>query len=243
MQIIPAIDIIDGKCVRLTEGDYQQKTEYSASPLEMAKIYEDHGITRLHLVDLDGAKAGKVTNWKVAEEIATHTNLVVDFGGGVKTREEVERIIAMGIEYVTVGSIAAKQPEVFREWITVFGPDQFMLGADVKDEMIMVSGWFEQSTIQLLPFIASYMELGIRNVFCTDISKDGRLEGPSTALYTKIKQHFPNLFLIASGGVSNMQDLNDLSAAGCNAAIIGKAIYENRISMEALKSFIQSTTD
>jgi phosphoribosylformimino-5-aminoimidazole carboxamide ribotide isomerase len=165
MQIIPAIDIIDGKCVRLTEGDYQQKTEYSASPLEMAKIYEDYGITRLHLVDLDGAKAGKVTNWKVAEEIATHTNLVIDFGGGVKTREEVERIIAMGIEYVTVGSIAAKQPEVFREWITVFGPEHFMLGADVKDEMIMVSGWFEQSTIQLLPFIASYMELGIRNVF------------------------------------------------------------------------------
>ena len=231
MQIIPAIDIIDGKCVRLTEGDYQQKTEYSASPLEMAKIYEDHGITRLHLVDLDGAKAGKVTNWKVAEEIATHTNLIVDFGGGVKTREEVERIIAMGIEYVTVGSIAAKQPEVFREWIASFGPSRFMLGADVKDEMIMVSGWFEQSTIQLLPFIASYIELGIRNVFCTDISKDGRLEGPSTALYTKIKQQFPDLFLIASGGVSNMQDLHDLSAAGCNAAIIGKAIYENRISM------------
>ena len=243
MQIIPAIDIIDGKCVRLTEGDYQQKTEYSASPLEMAKIYEDHGITRLHLVDLDGAKAGKVTNWTVAEEIATHTNLIVDFGGGVKTREEVERIIAMGIEYVTVGSIAVKQPEVFGEWIASFGPSRFMLGADVKDEMIMVSGWFEQSTIQLLPFIASYIELGIRNIFCTDISKDGRLEGPSTALYTKIKQHFPDLFLIASGGVSNMQDLHDLSAAGCNAAIIGKAIYENRISMEALKTFIQSTTD
>ena len=129
MQIIPAIDIIDGKCVRLTEGDYQQKTEYSASPLEMAKIYEDHGITRLHLVDLDGAKSGKVTNWKVAEEIATHTHLIVDFGGGVKTREEVERIIAMGIEYVTVGSIAAKQPEVFREWIASFGPSRFMLGA------------------------------------------------------------------------------------------------------------------
>ncbi len=242
MQIIPAIDIIDGKCVRLTEGDYQQKTEYSASPLEMAKIYEDHGITRLHLVDLDGAKSGKVTNWKVAEEIATQTHLIVDFGGGVKTREEVERIIAMGIEYVTVGSIAAKEPEVFREWIDSFGPSRFMLGADVKDEMIMVSGWFEQSTIQLLPFIASYMEMGIRNVFCTDISKDGRLEGPSTALYTKIKQKFPDVFLIASGGVANMEDLHDLSAAGCDGAIIGKAIYENRISIEALKTFIQSTT-
>ena len=241
MQIIPAIDIIDGKCVRLTEGDYQQKTEYSASPLEMAKIYEDHGITRLHLVDLDGAKSGKVTNWKVAEDISTHTNLVLDFGGGVKTREEVERIITMGIEYVTVGSIAAKQPEVFREWIASFGPSRFMLGADVKDEMIMVSGWLEQSAIHLLPFIASYMEMGIRHVFCTDISKDGRLEGPSTALYTKIKQQFPDLFLIASGGVSNMEDLYDLSAAGCDGAIIGKAIYENRISMDALKTFIQST--
>ncbi len=237
MQIIPAIDIIDGKCVRLTEGDYQQKTEYSSSPLEMAKIYEANGITRLHLVDLDGAKAGKVTNWKVAEDIATQTNLIVDFGGGVKTREEVERIIAMGIEYVTVGSIAAKQPEVFRSWITSFGPSRFMLGADVKDEIIMISGWFEQSTIQLLPFLASYMELGIRNVFCTDISKDGRLEGPSTALYAKIKQHFPDLFLIASGGVAVMDDLYDLETAGCDGAIIGKAIYENRISIESLKAF------
>ena len=237
MQIIPAIDIIDGKCVRLTEGDYQQKTEYSSSPLEMAKIYEANGITRLHLVDLDGAKAGKVTNWKVAEDIATQTNLIVDFGGGVKTRDEVERIIAMGIEYVTVGSIAAKQPEVFRSWITSFGPSRFMLGADVKDEIIMISGWFEQSTIQLLPFLASYMELGIRNVFCTDISKDGRLEGPSTALYAKIKQHFPDLFLIASGGVAVMDDLYDLETAGCDGAIIGKAIYENRISIESLKAF------
>lgn len=241
MQIIPAIDIIDGKCVRLTEGDYHQKTEYSAPPLEMAKIYEENGITRLHLVDLDGAKSGKVTNWKVAEEIAVHTNLVVDFGGGVKTLEEVERIIAMGISYVTVGSIAAKQPEVFKEWIARFGPSRFMLGADVKDEMIMVSGWFEQSNIQLMPYIASYVEMGIRNIFCTDISKDGRLEGPSTALYTKIKQQFPELFLIASGGVAVMDDVYDLAAAGCDGAIIGKAIYENRISLEVLKTFIHST--
>jgi phosphoribosylformimino-5-aminoimidazole carboxamide ribotide isomerase len=241
MQIIPAIDIIDGKCVRLTEGDYQQKTEYSASPLEMAKIYEANGITRLHLVDLDGARAGKVTNWKVAEEISAHTNLIVDFGGGVKTVEEVKRIIALGIEYVTVGSIAAKQPEVFREWIAVFGPERFMLGADVKDEMIMVSGWFEKSSIHLLPFIASYMAMGIRNVFCTDISKDGRLEGPSTALYTKIKQQFPDLFLIASGGVAVIDDLYDLATAGCDGAIIGKAIYENRISIESLKAFNEQT--
>jgi len=237
MQIIPAIDIIDGKCVRLTEGDYLQKTAYSSSPLEMAKIYEANGITRLHLVDLDGAKAGKVTNWKVAEEIAAHTNLIVDFGGGVKTIEEVERIIALGISYVTVGSIAVKNPEVFKEWIAVFGPERFMLGADVKDEMIMDSGWFEASGLQLIPFIESYMALGIRNVFCTDISKDGRLEGPSTALYAKIKQQFPNLFLIASGGVAVIDDLYDLATAGCDGAIIGKAIYENRISIESLKAF------
>jgi len=237
MQIIPAIDIIDGKCVRLTEGDYQQKTEYSASPLEMAKIYEQNGISRLQMVDLDGAKTGKVTNWKVAEEIAANTNLVIDFGGGVKTREEVERIFDMGIAYTTVGSMAVKSPEVFKEWIAVFGPHRFMLGADVKDEMIMVSGWFEQSTIHLLPFIASYMEMGISNVFCTDISKDGRLEGPSTALYAKIKKQFPDLFLIASGGVAVMDDLHELELAGCDGAIIGKAIYENRISIESLKAF------
>ncbi len=237
MQIIPAIDIIDGKCVRLTEGDYLQKTAYSSSPLEMAKIYEANGITRLHLVDLDGAKAGNVTNWKVAEEISAHTNLIVDFGGGVKTVEEVERIIALGISYVTVGSIAVKNPEVFKEWIAVFGPERFMLGADVKDDMIMVSGWFEASGLQLIPFIESYMALGIRNIFCTDISKDGRLEGPSTALYAKIKQQFPDLFLIASGGVAVMDDLYDLATAGCDGAIIGKAIYENRISIESLKAF------
>lgn len=237
MQIIPAIDIIDGKCVRLTEGDYLQKTAYSSSPLEMAKIYEANGITRLHLVDLDGAKAGNVTNWKVAEEISAHTNLIVDFGGGVKTVEEVERIIALGISYVTVGSIAVKNPEVFKEWIAVFGPERFMLGADVKDDMIMVSGWFEASSLQLIPFIESYMALGIRNIFCTDISKDGRLEGPSTALYAKIKQQFPDLFLIASGGVAVMDDLYDLATAGCDGAIIGKAIYENRISIESLKAF------
>ena len=237
MQIIPAIDIIDGKCVRLTEGDYLQKTAYSSSPLEMAKIYEANGITRLHLVDLDGAKAGNVTNWKVAEEISAQTDLIVDFGGGVKTVEEVERIIALGISYVTVGSIAVKNPEVFKEWIAVFGPERFMLGADVKDDMIMVSGWFEASGLQLIPFIESYMALGIRNIFCTDISKDGRLEGPSTALYAKIKQQFPDLFLIASGGVAVMDDLYDLATAGCDGAIIGKAIYENRISIESLKAF------
>lgn len=238
MQIIPAIDIIDGKCVRLTEGDYLQKTEYAFSPLEMAKIYEDNGISRLHLVDLDGAKAGKVINWKVAEEIASLTSLCVDFGGGVKTKEEVQRILDLGIAFVTVGSVAAKQPDVFDTWIVQSGADRFMLGADVRDRKIMVSGWMEKSDLDILPFLRRYREKGIKNVFCTDVSKDGRLEGPSVDLYAMIKNHFPELFLIASGGVSSMHDLDALQKAGCDGVIIGKAIYEKRISIEQLRQFI-----
>jgi phosphoribosylformimino-5-aminoimidazole carboxamide ribotide isomerase len=238
MQIIPAIDIIDGKCVRLTEGDYSQKTEYAYSPLDLAKMYQDNGIERLHLVDLDGAKAGRVTNWKVAASIAEQTNLIIDFGGGVKTIEEARRILDLNIAFVTVGSIAAKQPEVFEHWINEFGAEKFMLGADVRGENIMISGWMEKSDLQLFPFLKNYIDLGIRNVFCTDVSKDGRLEGPSTDLYQRIKTSFPELKLIASGGVSQMNDLYDLEQAGCDGVIIGKAIYENRITIEELKKFI-----
>lgn len=238
MQIIPAIDIIDGKCVRLTEGDYNKKTEYAYSPLDLAKMYQDNGIERLHLVDLDGAKAGRVTNWQVAAAIADQTNLVIDFGGGVKTVEEVRRILDLNIAYVTVGSVAAKQPEVFENWIIEFGADRFMLGADVRGEHIMVSGWMEKSDLKLVPFLKKYADLGIRNVFCTDVSKDGRLEGPSTDLYQRVKTEFPELNLIASGGVSQMDDLYDLEKAGCDGVIIGKAIYENRITIEQLKNFI-----
>ena len=240
MEIIPAIDIIDGKCVRLTEGDYSRKTEYARSPLEMARLYEDHGIKRLHLVDLDGAKAGKVKNWEVARQISLGTNLVIDFGGGVKTAEEVERIIDLGIAYVVVGSVAAKDPALFASWINRFGPDRFMLGADVRNELVMVSGWQEESALRLFPFIKMYNDLGITNIFCTDISKDGKLEGPAVELYHQIKMEFPALNLIASGGVSCMNDLHSLSLSGCDGVIIGKAIYEGRITLKELEAYIIS---
>jgi phosphoribosylformimino-5-aminoimidazole carboxamide ribotide isomerase len=238
MEIIPAIDLINGKCVRLTEGDYSRKTEYAQSPLEIAKQYQDHGIKRLHLVDLDGAKQGKVINWQIAEQLALHTDLVIDFGGGVKTAAEVERIIDLGIEYVVVGSVAAKQPELFADWIVRFGPDRFMLGADVRNEMIMVSGWLEKSSLSLMPFLETQINQGISNVFCTDISKDGKLEGPAVDLYRKIKLAFPAFNLIASGGVSSMDDIHALAKAGCNGVIIGKAIYEGRISIQDLEAYI-----
>ena len=238
MQIIPAIDIINGKCVRLTEGDYDRMTEYTSSPLDLAKMYEANGIERLHLVDLDGAKEGTVQNWKVAEEISKNTNLKIDFGGGVKTRAEVERIINLGIAYVTVGSIAAKNEILFTEWISEFGANRFLLGADVRDEQIMVSGWTEKLNISIIPFLEKYHAKGIESVFCTDISKDGKLEGPSTELYKKIKSSIPTLNLIASGGVSNMEDLIQLNEIGCHGVIIGKAIYENRISIKQLTDFI-----
>jgi len=238
MEIIPAIDLINGKCVRLTEGDYSRKTEYALSPLEIAKQYQNHGIKRLHLVDLDGAKQGKVVNWQIAEQLALHTDLVIDFGGGVKTAAEVERIIDLGIEYVVVGSVAAKQPEVFADWIVRFGPNRFMLGADVRNEMIMVSGWLEKSSLSLMPFLETQINQGISNVFCTDISKDGKLEGPAVDLYCKIKLAFPAFNLIASGGVSSMDDIHALAKAGCNGVIIGKAIYEGRISIQDLGAYI-----
>jgi phosphoribosylformimino-5-aminoimidazole carboxamide ribotide isomerase len=240
MEIIPAIDLINGKCVRLTEGDYSRKTEYALSPLEIAKQYQDHGIKRLHLVDLDGAKQGKVVNWQIAEQLALHTDLVIDFGGGVKTASEVERIIDLRIENVVVGSVAAKQPEVFADWIVRFGPNRFMLGADVRNEMIMVSGWLEKSSLSLMPFLETQINQGISNVFCTDISKDGKLEGPAVDLYRKIKLAFPAFNLIASGGVSSMDDIHALAEAGCNGVIIGKAIYEGHILIQELESYINT---
>lgn len=238
MQIIPAIDIINGKCVRLTEGDYSRITEYAYTPLELAKMYELNGIERLHLVDLDGAKAGSVKNWKVVEEIAANTKLIVDFGGGVKTREEVNRIIDLGISLVTVGSMAAKREDIFLSWIDEFGADRFLLGADVRDEQIMVAGWTEKMEISLIPFIQKYLAMGITSVFCTDVSKDGKLEGPSVQLYQKIIKNIPTLKLIASGGVSSLNDLQALYDIGCDGVIIGKAIYEDKISIKELCNFI-----
>ncbi len=237
MQIIPAIDIIGGKCVRLTEGDYASKTEYATGPLEMAKMYASLGFKRVHLVDLDGAKLGKVVNWNVSEEIAKQTSLSIDFGGGVKTETEVEQILGLGIDYVTVGSIAAKDPETFKRWIKQFGEDKFLLGADVRNNKIMTGGWLEETEIDIFDFIEAYVQLGMVNIFCTDISKDGKLMGPSFSLYSEIIERFPTIKLIASGGVSSIDDLIELRKIGCAGAIVGKAIYENKITLEALASF------
>lgn len=241
MQIIPAIDIIDGKCVRLTEGDYQQKSVYGISPLDMAKTYEAHGIQRLHVVDLDGAKAGRVVNWQSIEQISAQTNLHIDFGGGVKTIEDVEQILSLGVQYVTVGSIAVKEPQIFAEWLERFGAHRFMLGADVKDGNIMVSGWMEASEMKLFPFLEQYVSKGVENVFCTDIAKDGKLEGPSIELYDSLKKNFPKTNIIASGGVSCMDDIYKLSEVHCDGVIIGKAIYENKISISQLEQYINES--
>ncbi len=237
MQIIPAIDIIDGKCVRLTEGDYAQKTIYNENPLEVAKSFEDAGIKRLHLVDLDGAKAGVVKNWKILESIALHTKLVIDFGGGIKTDQDVALVFERGASLATIGSIAVANPELFLNWVSTYGAHAFFLGADVKDNLIAVNGWMKTSNIPINDFISGYIDKGITNIFCTDVTKDGKLEGPSTVLYQSLLTMFPNLKLVASGGVSSLQDLETLANIGCAGAIVGKAIYENRISLKALQQF------
>ena len=237
MQIVPAIDIIDGKCVRLTEGDYAQKTIYNENPLEVAKAFEDAGIKRLHLVDLDGAKAGVVKNWKILESIALHTKLVIDFGGGIKTDQDVALVFERGASLATIGSIAVANPELFLNWVSTYGAHAFFLGADVKDNLIAVNGWMKTSNIPINDFISGYIEKGITNIFCTDVTKDGKLEGSSTVLYQSLLTMFPNLKLVASGGVSSLQDLETLANIGCAGAIVGKAIYENRISLKALQQF------
>jgi phosphoribosylformimino-5-aminoimidazole carboxamide ribotide isomerase len=237
MQIIPAIDIIDGKCVRLTQGDYQQKTIYNENPLEVALQFQDAGLQRLHLVDLDGAKAGTVTNWKVLEQLTTKTSLVIDFGGGIKKEEDLNIVFNSGAALATIGSLAVKQETLFTEWLKKYGPDKFLLGADVKEEKIAVAGWLETTDIWIYDFIEKYMAYGVQQLFCTDVSKDGKLEGPSVQLYKQILEKFPSLHFIASGGVSNMGDLELLRELGCSGAIVGKAIYENRISLQALSKF------
>lgn len=237
LQVIPAIDIIDGKCVRLTQGDYSQKKIYNEKPLEVAKLFEDAGLKRLHLVDLDGAKAGAVKNWKVLEKIAGQTKMVVDFGGGIKTENDVNVVFESGAAYATVGSIAVKDETLFTHWLDQFGAGKFLLGADVKDEKIAIHGWLETTDIWVYDFIKKYLDKGVQQIFCTDVSKDGKLEGPATDLYKNIIKESPSINLIASGGVSTMDDLYKLQEAGCTGAIIGKAIYENRIALEDLKAF------
>ena len=246
MRIIPAIDIIDGKCVRLSKGDYNTKKIYNENPLEVAKQFEAHGIQYLHLVDLDGAKSKHIVNHHILEQIATHTKLKIDFGGGLKTDDDDLRIaFESGAQQITGGSIAVKDRETFINWLSKFGSDKIILGADAMDEKVAVSGWLEESKEELIPFIKGYQKEGISYVICTDISKDGMLEGPSFDLYNKILKACENnsvtrgnLKLIASGGISEFDELPKLAEMGCEGTIIGKAIYEGRISMKQLESFI-----
>ncbi|HWI91465.1 MAG TPA: 1-(5-phosphoribosyl)-5-[(5-phosphoribosylamino)methylideneamino]imidazole-4-carboxamide isomerase [Flavisolibacter sp.] len=238
MEIIPAIDIIDGKCVRLTHGDYSQKKIYNEHPLEVAKEFEDAGIRRLHLVDLDGAKAGAVKNWKVLETIAAKTSSIVDFGGGIKSEKDVQIIFDSGAALATIGSIAVKDEKTFSDWLAKFGEDKFLLGADVKKEKITVGGWTEETEIWIYDFLQKYIDKGMKRIFCTDVSKDGALEGPSTELYKTIIEKFPELHFIASGGVSSVDDVYQLQEIGCKGVIIGKAIYEGRIQLNELKKFV-----
>lgn len=237
MEIIPAIDIIDGKCVRLTQGDYAQKTIYNEHPLEVARQFEDSGLKRLHLVDLDGAKAGAVKNWKVLEQIASKTAMVIDFGGGIKRGQDLDIVFDSGAALATIGSMAVKDEAGFVQWLDQYGADRFLLGADVKDEKIAVSGWLETTDVWIYDFIEKYLGHGVKQLFCTDVSKDGKLEGPSLELYKNILGKFPGLHFIASGGVSKMEDLNQLAQIGCSGVIVGKAIYENRITLKELRTF------
>ena len=238
ISVIPAIDIIDGKCVRLTHGDYSRKTIYSESPLETARSFEAAGIERLHLVDLDGAKAGKVKNWDVLETIAANTKLRIDFGGGIKTRDDVKKVLDSGAAYATVGSVAVKNEKEFDSWLAEFPADKFLLGADVRENKITVSGWKEQTDIDVFDFIQRNMDKGISQLFCTDVSKDGALLGSSLELYSEITRRFPGLYFIASGGVHNIEEISDLAALGCSGVIIGKALYEGKINLKDLKPFL-----
>jgi phosphoribosylformimino-5-aminoimidazole carboxamide ribotide isomerase len=238
MQIIPAVDIMDGKCVRLTEGDFTQKIIYHDDPLEAALKWEGCGITRLHLVDLDGARTGAVSNWKALEQIATRTSLQIDFGGGINNEAALQRVFNSGATWATIGSIAVKEETTFTGWIKMYGADKFLLAADVLHGMIKISGWQQETAWTLDDFLEKYIHLGIQQVFCTDISKDGRLEGPSFDLYQNILKNYPDLYLIASGGVSGIEDLVELQNVGCKAAIVGKAIYEQKISMQEITQFI-----
>ena len=238
MRIIPAIDIIDGKCVRLSQGDYNSKKIYNENPVEVAKEFEAHGIQFLHLVDLDGAKSKHIVNHKVLERIASNTSLKIDFGGGLKSDEDLRIAFESGADQITGGSIAVKDPDTFYSWLEKFGSDEIILGADAKDRKIAVHGWMEDSGVELLGFIQENREKGVEYVICTDVSKDGMLEGPAFDLYEEIISKNGGLKLIASGGIAGFDDLPKLQEIGCEGAILGKAIYENRISLKQLEKFI-----
>ena len=233
IELIPAIDIIEGQCVRLTKGDYDQKTVYG-NPLEMAQEFERIGFRRLHMVDLDGAKSKHIVNDEVLKRITKATNLIVDFGGGIKTDEDIRKAFDNGASMVTVGSIAVTQPELFLSWVEQYGAERLILGADVRNGKISINGWKEDSTEDLLPFLRRYIDAGVRNVLCTEISKDGTLQGPAIELYQRVMKEYPELHLIASGGVSSIEDIKSLDAAGIPAVVFGKAIYEGRIDLQEL---------
>lgn len=236
MTIIPAIDIINGKCVRLTKGDYAQQKIYNDNPVEVAKQFADAGLKRLHIVDLDGAKAGKIINIAVLEAIAKATNMVIDFGGGIKNISDVSHVFNAGAAMATIGSLAVKRPELLEEWLMEFGADKFLIGADVLDGKIKIGGWLEDSGLEIFDFIGKMIGLGATNIFCTDISKDGAMQGPSIQLYKTIIEQHPEIKLISSGGVSKIEDVIELKAIGCSGAIIGKAIYEGTITLQQLLS-------
>jgi phosphoribosylformimino-5-aminoimidazole carboxamide ribotide isomerase len=234
MTIIPAIDIINGKCVRLTKGDYAQQKIYSENPVEVARQFAGAGFKRLHIVDLDGARAGKICNMAVLESIASATELVIDFGGGVKHISDVEAVLGAGAAMVTIGSLAVKHPETLEEWLLEFGGDHFFIGADVLDENIKINGWQKDGGINIFDFVGKMISLGVTNIFCTDISKDGMMQGPSMELYKKIIATHPEINLTASGGVGNIDNVKQLQETGCSGVIIGKAIYENLVTLEEL---------
>lgn len=237
IELIPAIDIIDGKCVRLSQGDYGRRKEYNERPLEVAKRLEGAGIQRLHVVDLDGAASSHIVNYRSLEEIASHTSLIVDFGGGLKTDDDLRIAFECGASMITGGSIAVKDPETFCRWLQTYGTERIILGADAKEKKVAVSGWKENSDLELLPFISDYVEKGISKVICTDISKDGMLQGPAVELYQEILEQHPTLHLIASGGVGSSDDIRRLQDAGVPAVIFGKAIYEGHITLDELEMF------
>lgn len=234
IELIPAIDLINGQCVRLTKGDYEQKKVYDNNPAEVAKQFEELGFKRLHVVDLDGAKSKHIVNDKVLRAITSQTSLVVDFGGGIKSEEDIEKAFSAGASMVTVGSVAITNPDLFMQWVDKYGADKLILGADVRNGMISINGWKEDSAEELMPFLKQYVDKGVKNVLCTEISKDGTLQGPAIELYKEVMATYPGLHLIASGGVSCNQDITELEAAGIPAVVFGKAFYEGKIKVEEL---------
>ncbi len=234
IELIPAIDIINGQCVRLTKGDYNQKKVYNDNPVEVAKHFEELGFKRLHVVDLDGAKSKHIVNDGVLKEITKATNLVVDFGGGIKTKDDIEKAFEAGASMVTVGSVAVTNRQLFLDWIEIYGAERLILGADVRNGKISINGWKEDSSEELLPFLKHYVDKGVKNVLCTEISKDGTLQGPAIDLYKDIMKAYPDMHLIASGGVSSNDDITDLNNAGIPAVVFGKAFYEGKIDIKSL---------